>query len=114
MCSPGLDLVSTLSILLYASREKSLLLSKIIGETYCEKIYEREGINYFWSIKNSTEILNKLKAKRFQASTISTYNFLRFKLRYNTIGLKSTCLGVKKFLIWPAVKNELFVASEEH
>ena len=42
---------------------------------YCEKTYEREGINYFWSIKNSTEILNKLKTKSFQASTISTYDF---------------------------------------
>ena len=42
---------------------------------YCEKTYEREGINYFWSIKNSTEILNKLKTKDFQASTISTYDF---------------------------------------
>ena len=42
---------------------------------YCEKTYEREGINYFWSIKNSTEILNKLKTRGFQASTISTYDF---------------------------------------
>ena len=40
-----------------------------------EKTYKRGGINYFWSIKNSTEILNKLKAKDFQASTISTYDF---------------------------------------
>ena len=30
---------------------------------------------FFWSIRNSTEILNKLKAKGFQASTISTYDF---------------------------------------
>ena len=52
-----------------------LLLSKNHWITYCEKTYEREGINYFWSIKNSTEILNKLKAKGFQASTISTYDF---------------------------------------
>ena len=29
----------------------------------------------FWSIKNSTELLNKLKTKGFQASTISTYDF---------------------------------------
>ena len=42
---------------------------------YCEKTYEREGINYFWCIKNSTEILDKLKTKGFQASTISTYDF---------------------------------------
>ena len=39
-----------------------------------KKTYEREGINYFWSI-NSSEILNKLKTKGFQASTISTYDF---------------------------------------
>ena len=54
---------------------------------YCEKTYEREGINYFWCIKNSTEILNKLKTKGFQASTISTYDFifLRFILRYHII-----------------------------
>ena len=52
---------------------------------YCEKTYEREGINYFWSIKNSTEILNKLKSKGFQASTISTYDFLRFILCYHII-----------------------------
>ena len=53
---------------------------------YCEKkTYEREGMNYLWSIKNSTEILNKLKTKGFQASTISTYDFLRFILRYHMI-----------------------------
>ena len=42
---------------------------------YCEKTNEREGINYFWSIKITTEILNKLKTKDFRASTISTYDF---------------------------------------
>ena len=34
-----------------------------------------EGINYFWSIKKSTEILSEIKAKGFQASKISTYEF---------------------------------------
>ena len=29
----------------------------------------------FWSIKNSTEILNNLKTKGFQTSTNSTYDF---------------------------------------
>ena len=42
---------------------------------YCGKPYEREGIKFLWLIKNCTEILNKLKAKGFQASTISTYDF---------------------------------------
>ena len=40
-----------------------------------KKTYEREGINYFWPTKKSTEILNILKTKGFQASTISTYDF---------------------------------------
>ena len=54
---------------------------------YCEKTYQRERINYMysWYIKNSTEILNKLKAIGFYASTISIYDFLRFMLRYRTI-----------------------------
>ena len=30
---------------------------------YCEKVYERSGINLFWSIKKSGEILDKLKAR---------------------------------------------------
>ena len=53
-----------------------LTVIKNLWIKYCEKkTYEREGINHFWSIKNSTEILNTLKAKCFQASTISKYDF---------------------------------------
>ena len=45
------------------------------------------SLNYFWYIKNSTEILNKLKAKGFQASTISTYDSSTFytTLRHDLI-----------------------------
>ena len=42
---------------------------------YCEKVYERSGINLFWSIKNSCEVLNKLKSRGFRASSLSTYDF---------------------------------------
>ena len=38
-------------------------------------VYERDGINYFWSIKNSNHVLNKFKSKNFQASKLSTYDF---------------------------------------
>ena len=30
---------------------------------------------YFWSIKNSNDVLNKFKSKNFQASKLSTYDF---------------------------------------
>ena len=42
---------------------------------FCEKIYERSRKNLFWSIKNSGEILDKLKARDFNATSLSTYDF---------------------------------------
>ena len=42
---------------------------------YYDTYYERDGINRFWSIKNSNEVLNKLKSKGFKASTVSIYDF---------------------------------------
>ena len=42
---------------------------------YYDTCYERDGINHFWSIKNSNEILNKLKSKGFKAITLSAYDF---------------------------------------
>ena len=41
---------------------------------YCKKVYERFGENLFWSIKNSCEVLNKLKSRGFRASSLSTYD----------------------------------------
>ena len=42
---------------------------------YCEKVYERSGKNLFWSIKNSGEVLSKLKSRGFRVSSLSTYDF---------------------------------------
>ena len=50
---------------------------------YCEKVYERSGKNLFWSIKNSGEILDKLKARDFNATSLSTYDFF-YSLHYFT------------------------------
>ena len=38
-------------------------------------VCERSGKNLFWSIKNSCEVLNKLKSRGFRASSLSTYDF---------------------------------------
>ena len=66
---------------------------------YCDKTYENSGINLFWSIKNSSEVLNKLKNKRFVASTISTYDFstLYTTLPHDLIKDKLTKLIQKTF-----------------
>ena len=42
---------------------------------YCTTVYERNGKKLFWSVKNSGEILNKLKSRGFLASGLSTYDF---------------------------------------
>ena len=42
---------------------------------YFEKVYERSAKNLFWSIKNSGEILDELKARDFNATSLSTYDF---------------------------------------
>ena len=88
---------------------------------YCEKTYEREGINYFWSIKNATEILNKLKTKGFQASTISTYDFSTIYttlphnlIRNQLVDLIENTFRREEVLYLACNEERPFFASEEH
>ena len=66
---------------------------------YCEKVYERSGKNLFWSIKNSFEVLNKLKSRGFRASSLSTYDFstLYTTLSHNLIKHKLVDLIERTF-----------------
>ena len=59
---------------------------------YCRNVFERNGKNIFWSVKNSGEIFNKLKSKGFLASGVSTYDFssLFTTLPHNLIKEKLT------------------------
>ena len=61
---------------------------------YCTTVYERNGKKLFWSIKNSGEILNKLKSRSFLASGLFTYDFstLYTTLPHNLIKEKLTDL----------------------
>ena len=42
---------------------------------YCETVSERNGKTLNWYIKNSVEILNKLKSKCYPASSLTTHDF---------------------------------------
>ena len=66
---------------------------------YCTKVYDRNGKNLFWSVKNSVEILNKLKSRGFLASGLSTYDFstLYTTLPHNLIKEKLTELIEQTF-----------------
>ena len=53
---------------------------------YCEKVYEKSGKKLIWSIKNSGEVLNKLKSTSLSTYDISTlyttllHNLIKEKL----------------------------------
>ena len=81
---------------------------------YCEKVYEMSGKNLFWSIKNSGEVLNKLKSRGFRATSLSTYDFstLYTTLPHNLIKEKlkiilSGLLKGKLHLKLPVTKDRL-------
>ena len=38
-------------------------------------MYETSNKNWFWSIKNSGEVLSKLKCRGFRVTSLSTYDF---------------------------------------
>ena len=42
---------------------------------YCDTVYENSGINMFWSIINSTDVLSKLENEQYHVSALSTYDF---------------------------------------
>ena len=64
-----------------STTEMSILLTSCLTAIknhvikYCTTVYERNGKKIFWSIRNSGEILNKLKSRGFLASCLSTYDF---------------------------------------
>ena len=64
------------------------------------KLFLREMVKIcFWSVKNSGEILNKLKSKGFLASSVSTFDFstLYTTLSHNLIKEKLTELLEQTF-----------------
>ena len=71
--------------------------------------------------KNSTEILNKLKTKGFQASTISTYDFSMLYttlphnlIRNQLIDLIENTFRREEVLYLACNEERAFFASEEH
>ena len=50
---------------------------------YCGKVYERSGKNLFWSIKNSCEVLNKLKSREVFVHPVCLHTI--FSTLYTTL-----------------------------
>ena len=70
---------------------------------YCETVYERSGKNTFWPIKNSGEVLRKLKDLGYQATSLSTYDFSTL---YTTLPNKLIKEKLLDFIEWTFYKME--------
>ena len=86
---------------------------------YCETVHETSNKNCFWSIKNSGEVLSKLKCRGFRATSLSTYDFstLYTTLPHNLIKEKlldliewtfKRALKTMVHLIWHVMTERLF------
>ena len=86
---------------------------------YCETVYETSNKNWFWSIKNSGEVLSKLKCRGFRATSLSTYDFstLYTTLPHNLIKEKlldliewtfKRALKTMVHFIWHVMTERLF------
>ena len=42
---------------------------------YSETTFSNSNVNYFWSIKNSSEVIEKLRLRNFQGWQVSSFNF---------------------------------------
>ena len=79
---------------------------------YYDTVFEKDGINYFWSIKNSNAVLNRFKFKNFQDSKLSTYDFstLYTTLPHHLIKDKLIDL-INRTFIWENTQD--FACNEE-
>ena len=70
-----------------------------MSSSIVKKVYERSGKTLFWYIKNSGEILDKLKARDFNTTSLSTYDFytLYTTLPHNLIKDKLIALIERTF-----------------
>ena len=86
---------------------------------YCETVYETSNKHWFWLIKNSVEVLSKLKCRGFRATSLSTYDFstLYTTLPHNLIKEKlldliewtfKRALKTMVHFIWPVMTGRPF------
>ena len=55
---------------------------------FSNKCYEYSGINYFWSVKNSVEVLDKIQSVNETYTSVDSYDFSTFIL-HNLIHLSN-------------------------
>ena len=58
---------------------------------YSETAFSNSNVNYFWSIKNSSEVIEKLRLRNFQGSQVSSFDFSIYTHHCRMILSKKKC-----------------------
>ena len=74
---------------------------------YCEFSFRNSNINYFWSIKNSGEVIDKIRSRNFQANEVSTFDFSTLYTSLPHDLIKSKCLSLIKWCFKRELKSYL-------
>ena len=82
---------------------------------YYVTVYERSRKNMLWSIKNSGEVLSKLKSRRFRVTSLSTYDLsiLYTTLPHNRIKEKLLDLMERAFKMFYKNEGTLYFACSD-
>ena len=86
---------------------------------YYGTVYEASNKNWFWSIKNSGEVISKLKCRGFRATSLSTYDFstqyttlphylIKEKLLDLIEWTFKRALKIMDHFTWPVMTDKLF------
>ena len=90
---------------------KTLTAVKDLVIKFCNKVYETNGVNYFWSIKNSLEVLDKLQAHN---GTIFSINSFDFSTLYTTLPHDLIKKKLTNLIQWAFKKSDCeFICSNQ-
>ena len=59
---------------------------------YSETTFSISNVNYFWSIKNSAEVIEKLRLRNFRGSQVSSFHFYTFIYLIAILSKQKCCL----------------------
>ena len=83
---------------------------------YCETAFSNSNVNYFWSIKKSSEVIERLRLRNFRGSRVSFFDFSILYtslphglIKANVLSLVNRCLNREsKTYLCTSVKTGFF------
>ena len=86
---------------------------------YSEIAFSNSNVNYFWSIKNSAEVIENLRLRNFRGSEVSSFDFSTIYtslphdiIKAKVLSLVNSCFNIEsKTYLCTSVKAGFFLAT---